>query len=133
MGYTSQVYAMQGLKALVIFMGVLIVVGTTALVVLIVKKYNNLGEEDGNQSSAVIDAEEEVDASVPAGPATVAGQVFGDVSYDLPPGSSVKSLQTSGQILIVQYAHGQGTGILLISLNTGQKLGNVDLKTASGN
>ena len=117
---------MQGLKALVIIMGVLIVAGTTALAVLMVKKFNNMGSEE---NSATV--EQEMVAPEPVIPVTKGGlPAFGEITETLPQGSEVISTRMSQGLLLVRYRTEAGEAFLVFDLVQGRKQGTVKLQIA---
>ena len=122
---------MQGLKALVIFMGVLIIVGTTALVVLIAKKFSNLGEEEGQPAVSAEIVPEQPQISAPV--KTVSKGGFGEVSEDLPAGARILAVQTGPRLLTVRVALPNGEAIYLYDLASGNRVGQVNLNIAGGN
>ncbi|RED53635.1 hypothetical protein [Aestuariispira insulae] len=115
---------MQGLKALVIFMGVLIVAGTTALAILMVKKFNRMGEEE---TPAVV-MQEAGDIPTPSVQVSGPGGHFGDVTEKLPAGSRVLSTHVSGALLLVRYQSADGEAILVFDMEAGKKRGVLTLQ-----
>lgn len=108
---------MQALKILVIVMGVLIVIGTTIVVVTIFNRMNRLGEG----APAVT-----TDAGAPAETGPLAS--FGDVSVPLPDGCRVVEMTPAGERLLLRLGSiARCNRILVVDLGTGQLLGSIEL------
>lgn len=111
---------MQVLKALVIFMGILIVIGVGVVVVTI---YQRLGARVAVQEAA---PQAEV-----APPARVAAPAFGARGVALPAGAVVEEMATSGERLILRLRLADGgRRILVLDLADGKVLGTLNLETA---
>lgn len=111
---------MQALKALVIFMGVLIVAGTTVVFVTI---YQRLTADSG-EGEAAAGAEPGVlaPAHLPA---------FGAKNIALPPGSEVEDMAAADGRLVLRLRLGDGgRRILVLDLGDGAVLGTIDLEPA---
>jgi len=99
---------MRALKALVIFMGVLILAGMGLVGYGIVKR------------TAIPER--------PA-PATAAARAYGPVEISLPSGARIARTRTSGERLIVELElAGGGERLLVLDLATGGLVGTIDLK-----
>jgi hypothetical protein len=111
---------MQALKALVIFMGILIVIGIGVVIVTI---YQRLG--------ARFAVEEAAPKAELARPAHVAAPAFGAKDVALPAGAVVEEMATSGERLILRLRlEGGGRQILVLDLADGKVLGTLNLETA---
>ncbi|GIK96986.1 MAG: hypothetical protein BroJett029_11950 [Alphaproteobacteria bacterium] len=109
---------MQALKALVIIMGVLIILGTTVVVVTI---YNRLSSGVGAQRAA---------GETAAAPASAAPAAFGAVEIALPEGCGVVEMVPGGERLLLRLGGRAGCdGILVLDVNTGRQLGNLEFVT----
>jgi hypothetical protein len=112
---------MQALKALVIIMGVLIVIGTAVVVVTI---YNRVSRMGGQQSAA------DVPAATGAAPpvADAAPASFGEARLPVPDGCRVVEMVPAGDRLLLRLGSIQRCNrILVIDLDTGSQLGSIDL------
>ena len=120
---------MQGLKALVIFMGVLILVGTTALIVLSVKKFNKLGSDEASPATAeVTELPVPVEPQAPMAVQQAAGwKSFGDVSVALPAGARISSVRDAGNLLIISYSAASNDGVVIFDMAAGRELGKIKL------
>jgi len=99
---------MRALKILVIVMGVLLVAGTTALVIVVVARVNR-----------------------PAAPPAPA--VTGSRTIELPPGARVIATEASGDRLVVRLALSEGGEELLIfDLASGARIASIMLQTKPG-
>lgn len=108
---------MQALKALVIIMGVLIVLGTTVVVVTIYNRLNSGGTERGATERA-------------AGPASPTPASFGTATVALPDGCRASEMVPGGDRLLLRLGGGPGCdGILVLDLNTGRQLGKLEFVT----
>ncbi len=118
---------MQALKALVIFLGVVIVAGIVVLAVTIGQRATKLaagGSGDGNGAAAT-----EVAADVPAAKAPAAKTKFGDREIDLPDGSEVIAMMAEGDRLMLRLRLANGRQrILVLDLATGKQLGSFRLR-----
>ena len=109
---------MQGLKALVIGMGVLIVVGMIILVYGLVQKasdpeFSFFGKAEKAETAAPV--------SDKTGPVP-----FGDISVRLPAGCRVEGMEPDGGTLYVLVGpEGSCTQVIAIELASGRVLGNV--------
>ncbi len=111
---------MQVLKALVIFMGILIVIGIGVIMVTI---YHRLGAR-----SAEGEAAPKAEAALPA---PSRGPAFGAKDVMLPAGAEVEEMVTSGDRLILRLRlKGGGRQILVLDLADGSVLGTLNLETA---
>jgi len=115
---------MQALKALVIFMGVVIVIGVAVVGVTIYNRMNRLGEA-APTSEATVDSQ----AAAPAAAATdVPLPAFGDMSVPVPEGCRVVEMVPAGDRLLLRLGSGQRCNrILVVDLATGTQLGSIDL------
>jgi hypothetical protein len=115
---------MQALKALVIFMGVVIVIGVAVVGVTIYNRMNRLGEA-APMSEATVDSQ----AAAPAAAATdVPLPAFGDMSVPVPEGCRVVEMVPAGDRLLLRLGSGQRCNrILIVDLATGTQLGSIDL------
>lgn len=113
---------MHALKALVIFLGVVIVVGVVVLVVTISQRATKLvagGSGDGDTTTA---------AAAPAS-APAAKVRFGDREIDLPDGSEVIAMMAEGGRLMLRLRLANGRQrILVLDLETGKTLGSFRLR-----
>jgi hypothetical protein len=99
---------MRALKLLVVGMGVLLVLGTAALVWAVVYRVNHRPP-----------------------PPAVASDRAGTTVVDLPPGARVESSEVAGDRLVLRLAMPDGGGRLLIfDLRSGARLGTVELRPA---
>lgn len=111
---------MQALKALVIVMGILIVIGVGVVIVTI---YQRLGARFAVQEAA---PQAEV-----APPAELPARAFGARDVALPPGAVVEEMATSGERLVLRLRlEGGGRRILVLDLSDGRVLGTLNLETA---
>lgn len=102
---------MRALKALVIGMGILILIGFAAVVMAMIER---AGEGGGDGPSSVR-------SGVPA------ERVFGDLRVKLPPGAQVIGTSADGGRLIVHLRLAGGEArILVIDLATGKRLGAIE-------
>jgi hypothetical protein len=109
---------MQALKALVIVMGVLIVVGTTVVVVTIYNRMNRLGEAAPAAQTV----------AAPPAPAGVAPIAFGDARVPIPDGCRVVEMVPAGERLLLRLGSiARCNRILVIDLSSGAALGSIDL------
>lgn len=107
---------MQGLKALVIGMGVLIVFGMIVLV------YGLMQKASDPDFSFFGKAEK----AAPAPSEKIAATPFGDISVRLPAGCRVENMQPDdGKLFVLVGPEGPCTQIIAIELATGRFLGNV--------
>lgn len=114
---------MQALKALVIVMGVLIVVGTTIVVVTIYNRMQTLGETAPPAATATV-APAPTPAEATAGPLPS----FGDVRVALPDGCRVVEMTPAGERLLLRLGSiARCNRILVVDLGTGALLGSVEL------
>ncbi len=103
---------MRALKALVIGMGILILIGFAAVVMAVIQRAGDGGGENP--------------AAVRSGAATE--RAFGDVRVSLPPGAQVIGTSADGGRLIVHLRLAGGEArILVIDLATGKRLGAIRL------
>ena len=110
---------MQALKALVIFMGVVIVIGVAVVGVTIYNRMNRLGETAPADSQA---------AAPPAAPADQTLPAFGDMSVKLPEGCRVVEMVPAGDRLLLRLGSlPRCNRILVVDLATGGLLGSIDL------
>lgn len=109
---------MQALKAIVIFLGILILAGTTVVAVTIVKRLGGTAEtstESGAEPRAVVR---------PAG--------FGEASVAIPEGCRVEALDTAGERLVLRLGSGgRCEQILILDMATGSLLGRLTLAPAA--
>jgi len=97
---------MQGLKALVIFLGVLIVIAASAVGVTIYKRATGKLEK---------------------APAAAAKHAFGKKTVALPQGAHLDDVATGGGRLILQIRLADGSPrILILDLDSGEQLGEID-------
>ena len=111
---------MQALKALVIFMGVLIVIGVAVVGVTIYNRMNRLGETPpAAEAPAATPPATAADGTLPA---------FGDMSVPVPDGCRVVEMVPAGDRLLLRLGSGQRCNrILVVDLATGAPLGSIDL------
>lgn len=116
---------MQALKALVIIMGVLIVVGTTVVVVTIYNRMNRPAE--GVVGGG--DAAPAPTATVPAeAPGTVPPPEFAPASVAIPDGCRVVEMVPAGERLLLRLGSiARCNRILVLDLGSGRLLGSIDL------
>lgn len=115
---------MQALKALVIVMGVLIVAGTTVVVVTIYNRMQKLGEAAPEPAAAA--ATTGPTASMPA--STVPLPVFGEAPVALPDGCRVVEMVPAGERLMLRLGSvARCNRILVLDLGSGAVLGSFDL------
>lgn len=114
---------MQALKALVIFMGVVIVIGVAVVGVTIYNRMNRLGETA--PAEAPVDSQA---AAPPAAPADQTLPAFGDMSVKLPEGCRVVEMVPAGDRLLLRLGSlPRCNRILVVDLATGGLLGSIDL------
>lgn len=112
---------MQALKALVIFMGVIIVIGVTVVGVTIYNRLNRAGSPPAAATTT---------ASAPATSASGAGALpaFGEVNVPLPEPCRVVEMVPAGERLLLRLGSvARCNRILVIELATGRQLGAIDL------
>lgn len=110
---------MQGLKALVIFLGVVIVAGIVVLAVVIGQRATKLAAGGSGDGAAM-----EVTPEIPAAKAR-----FGDREIDLPDGSEVIAMLAEGGRLMLRLRLANGRQrILVFDLETGKRLGSFRLR-----
>jgi hypothetical protein len=98
---------MRALKILVVVMGVMLVVGFTALVVVIAGKVSR------------------------GGPATITARAFGSPSIDIPSDARIEAMTVGLDRLVVALALPEGSRqLLVIDLATGIRLGTIQLQPA---
>jgi hypothetical protein len=117
---------MQALKALVIVMGVLIVAGTTVVVVTIYNRMQTLGEVAPAPAAtpAPTPAPAVASSPTPAGPLPV----FGDAPVAVPDGCRVVEMVPAGERLMLRLCRvARCNRILVLDLATGAVLGSFDL------
>ncbi len=113
---------MQALKALVIFLGVVIVAGIVVLVVTIGQRATKLAAEGSGDGNAA------TEAGAPAG-APASKVRFGDRVIDLPDGSEVIAMMAEGGRLMLRLRLANGRQrILVLDLETGKTLGSFRLR-----
>ena len=93
---------MAALKVLVVVMGVLIVVGTLALVVAVV-------ERGGHR------------------PPAVAAATPGDIRVDLPAGARIVSTELAGDRILLRLALPKGEELMLFDARTGARVASIEL------
>jgi hypothetical protein len=114
---------MQALKALVIFMGVVIVIGVAVVGVTIYNRMNRLGET-APTSEATADSQ----ATPPAVATGETLPAFGDTSVPLPDGCRVVEMVPAGNRLLLHVGSPpRCNSILVVDLATGSLLGSIDL------
>lgn len=114
---------MQGIKALVIFMGVLIVAGMIALVYGMITQVGKLSDKDMDQSKTVTSLEKK-------SPMT---EAFGRFSVPLPQGAEILETDISGTVMTLRYRKADGDQeILVLDLGAGENLGTVILTPVGG-
>lgn len=115
---------MQALKALVIFLGVVIVAGVVVLAVMIGQRATKLATGESGDGKAATEA-----ADVPAEKAPQAKTKFGDREIDLPEGSEVIAMMAEeGRLMLrLRLANGRQR-ILVLDLETGKTLGSFRLR-----
>jgi hypothetical protein len=107
---------MRALKALVVFMGILILGGMGLVAYAIVKRVG--------QPAPPPRATDQASATAP-----VAGKPFGPVEIALPPGARIARTSTSeGRLIVELELAGGGERLLLVDLASGALLGSIDLK-----
>jgi len=112
---------MQALKALVIFMGVVIVIGVAVVGVTIYNRMNKLGETAPAEPAAAAPPVAEADTAPPA---------FGDIRVPLPEGCRVVEMVPAGDRLLLRLGSlPRCNRILVIDLATGARLGDIDLSS----
>ena len=107
---------MRSLKILVVFMGVLLVAGTAALVAAVIYRVNHRAAAPQQ-------------AALPA----PAGRGFDRAVIDLPEGAKVLSVDGSGERLVIRVAlAGGGEALILVDPRTGARLGTIELRPGAG-
>jgi len=129
---------MQALKALVIFLGILIVIGLGVLGYGISAKFGKLGAEDKAASPAPLAGNVKLPPET-GNPNPPGGwTAFGEVTLSLPEGARIVSVSQSGTLLLAHFARPSGdAGVALFDLVRGQALGTVNFtplppRTAAG-
>ena len=114
---------MQALKALVIIMGVLIVVGTTVVVVTIYNRMNRPGE------GVVGGGDAAPSAAMPAvAPPLAAPSEFAPATVAVPDGCRVIEMVPAGERLLLRLGSiSRCSRILVLDLNSGRLLGSIEL------
>ncbi len=101
---------MRALKAAVIGMGILILIGFVVVVVAVIQRAGG----DGDGGAAPIQ--------------TASPAVFGDVRITLPAGAEVAGTSTDrGRLIVHLRLAGGASRVLVIDLATGKRLGAIDL------
>ncbi len=123
---------MRVVKALVLFMGVLIVIGI-GLVAYGLSLDKNTKDQDGTstvQAPSVPVARSEQSAETTSGPAAVPIPAFGDVKIRIEPGELLVgySLQGTQAILHIEDPNGMGARLVIVSLVDKKVLGRVLLE-----
>lgn len=104
---------MRAVKALVVVMGVMIVVGFGALIVIIIGRL-------GNRTP-----------SLTASPPPAVGQPYAAPAIDLPPGARIETMAAGpDRIILDLILAGGDRQLLVIELATGKKLGTIPLRVA---
>ncbi len=107
---------MRGLKSLVIGMGVLIVVGLTVVIVTVVKRYGG-DDSQSTKSPALV--------SVPV------AHGFGEKRVQMPAGAKILETSFDGNRMVLRLGLSDGEqALLLVDINTGQRIGLIRLGTA---
>ncbi|WP_259780270.1 hypothetical protein [Aestuariispira ectoiniformans] len=115
---------MQGIKALVIFMGVLIVAGMVALVYGMISQVGKLSDKDTSASKTVISTGETQPTKT---------RTFGTMSAPLPRGAEILETDISGMVMTLRYRTQDGVQeILVLDLGAGESLGTVKLQPVGG-
>lgn len=111
---------MQALKALVIFMGVVIVIGVAVVGVTIYNRMNKLGGTAPEPAPAA--------SSASAPPIDLGAYSFGEKRVPLPEGCRVIEMVPAGDRLLLRLGSlPRCNRILVIDLATGAQLGAIDL------
>ncbi len=114
---------MQALKALVIVMGVLIVIGTTVVVVTIYNRMQTLGEAAPEPAAAATPGPP---AAAPAASAPL--PVFREAPVALPDGCRVVEMVPAGERLLLRLGSiARCNRILVLDLGSGAVLGSFEL------
>ena len=112
---------MQGLKALVIFMGVLIVIGLGILAYGIATKFG--GKEKQDAGGTVLPVEQPLSMTSPAG-----AEPFGDLHVTLPRDAQIVSVNAVANRLLVHFRRLDGNeGVAVVDLAAGRSLGTVHI------
>lgn len=105
------------LKFIVIFLGVLLVVGMAALIAAFVYKFGKLGKNSNART-----AMKTVSSAVSAGG-------FGQRRIDLRPGETVSDVMAVGERLVVTIRAADGNlRVLVFALEDGRELGGLDFR-----
>lgn len=121
--------SMQALKALVIFLGVLIVIGMGVLAYGIMMKFDEwrAREDDAAAPTPVVEAASSVAA--PAAPEVWAG----DVKVAVPAGARVaETVVADGRLILRLSLAGGGQRYLIFDLATGRRIGAIELQPDGG-
>ena len=112
---------MQGLKALVIFMGVLIVIG------LGIPAYGIATKFGGKEKQGAAGTAPTVEQPVSVGTA-VKTETFGDLHVTLPRDAQVVAVTPSASLLFVRYRRLDGNeSVVVVDLSAGRQLGTIHL------
>lgn len=99
---------MRGLKILVVVMGIMLVVGFTALVAILAERISRGG-----------------------GPARGAPRPFAAAAIDLPRGARIEAMTAEADRLVLALTLPEGgRQLVIINLTTGARLGTIELRTA---
>lgn len=115
---------MQALKALVIVMGIVIVIGMGVIAVTLYERLTaRLGEEE---PAAVVEAQQPAPAPAPARP-----RAFGTRELSLPRGARIEDMVAEGDRLILHLRLPGGQyQIMIVDLADGSRLGTLNLEPA---
>jgi hypothetical protein len=120
---------MQALKAIVIFLGVLIVIGMGVLAYGLMKKFDEWqARKDGEAASAPI-----VEYA-PSGPAPVVTEIWtGDLRVAVPAGARVaETVVADGQMIVRLSLADDSQRYLIFDLGTGKQIGAIELRPGGG-
>jgi hypothetical protein len=107
---------MQALKALVIVMGVLILLGMAVVAVTLYKRAT----------------QRMVETRPPAGAEEAVSRAFGTRLVAIPPGATLRRVFAEGDRLLVQLSLADGTpGVLVLDLRDGSVLGQIEFPAAA--
>lgn len=114
---------MRALKALVIFLGILLVIGTGVLIWGIARQIDRMSQAE---------ADDDVTPSVNTAPPVVANEVapWGSIDLKQPPGTRIQSVTSAGEYMMLHlYTGAPGTDerVVVIDPGSGTLMGTVNL------
>ena len=124
---------MRALKALVIFMGILIVIGMGGLAYGLMMKFNKTNN-DAAESSVMPTSPVISPDMLNIIPPNIAGKIFGTLNAILPKDTKIIEFIANGQRLLVIYQENNGRrAIKVIDVANGDDMGTIYLDNVNGN